>query len=90
MTAGAQGPQGVQGAQGEQGPQGMIGPMGQQGVTGDTGAQGAVGATGQGFTYRQTYQAGTTYAAYDVVTEFKGKDNWVPGFKVHMERVAGP
>jgi hypothetical protein len=26
--------------------------------------------------------------AYDVVTEFKRKDGWVPGFKVHMESMA--
>jgi hypothetical protein len=25
--------------------------------------------------------------AYDVVTEFKGKEGWVPGFKIHMERL---
>ena len=24
--------------------------------------------------------------AYDVVTEFRVKDRWVPGFKVHMEK----
>jgi hypothetical protein len=28
--------------------------------------------------------------AYDVVTEFQAKDNWVPGFKVHMVRLAAP
>jgi hypothetical protein len=28
--------------------------------------------------------------AYEVLTEFKGKDGWMPGFKVHMELVAGP
>ena len=27
-------------------------------------------------------------SAYEVLTEFKGKDGWVPGFKVLMERVA--
>ncbi len=26
--------------------------------------------------------------AYNVMTEFKAKDGWVPGFKVHMEQVA--
>jgi hypothetical protein len=26
--------------------------------------------------------------AYDVVTEFRAKDGWVPGFKVHMELLA--
>jgi hypothetical protein len=25
--------------------------------------------------------------AYDVVTEFQVKDRWVPGFKVHMDKV---
>ncbi len=27
--------------------------------------------------------------AYDVVTEFQGKDGWMPGFKVHMELQVG-
>jgi hypothetical protein len=36
-------------------------------------------------TYRSRWQrSGETN--YDVVTEFQGKDGWVPGFKVHMER----
>jgi hypothetical protein len=26
-------------------------------------------------------------SAYDVVTEFRGKDGWVAGFKLHMEQV---
>jgi hypothetical protein len=26
--------------------------------------------------------------AYDVVTEFKMQDHWVPGFKIHMQRQA--
>jgi hypothetical protein len=30
-----------------------------------------------------------THVGYDVVTEFQAKDGWAPGFKVHMERVAG-
>ena len=43
---------------------------------------------GQTQTYRSRWQrAGDD--AYDVVTEFQSKDGWVPGFKVHMERVAG-
>ena len=43
---------------------------------------------GQTRTYRSRWQrAGDD--AYDVVTEFQSKDGWVPGFKVHMERVAG-
>jgi len=28
--------------------------------------------------------------AYDVVTEFKSKDGWVPGFKVHMMQGGAP
>lgn len=32
------------------------------------GAQGAKGNTGQGFTYRNAWVSGTSYAAYDVVT----------------------
>jgi hypothetical protein len=27
--------------------------------------------------------------AYDVVTEFQGKDGWMPGFKVHMQQQVG-
>ncbi|HEY2465240.1 MAG TPA: hypothetical protein VGI32_14375 [Steroidobacteraceae bacterium] len=39
--------------------------------------------------YRSRWQrSGTT--AYDVVTEFKSKDTWVPGFKVHMEQIGVP
>jgi hypothetical protein len=26
--------------------------------------------------------------AYDVMTEFKMQDRWVPGFKIHMQRQA--
>jgi hypothetical protein len=29
----------------------------------------------------------TDQDAYDVVTEFQVKDRWVPGFKLHMEKV---
>jgi hypothetical protein len=29
--------------------------------------------------------SGSGQCAYDVVTEFQGKDGWMPGFKVHME-----
>jgi hypothetical protein len=44
---------------------------------------------GKTMVYRSRWQrSGAT--AYDVVTEFKSKDGWVPGFKVHMEQVAGP
>lgn len=28
--------------------------------------------------------------AYDVVTEFQGKGGWVPGFRVHMQKVPAP
>jgi hypothetical protein len=41
---------------------------------------------GQTRTYRSRWQrAGGN--AYDVVTEFQSKDGWVPGFKIHMEKV---
>jgi hypothetical protein len=41
---------------------------------------------GETQTYRSRWQpAGGD--AYDVVTEFQVKDRWVPGFKVHMEKV---
>jgi len=43
---------------------------------------------GQTQTYRSRWQADGDNA-YDVVTEFQSKDSWVPGFKVHMEKVAG-
>lgn len=43
---------------------------------------------GQTQTYRSRWQR-VGDSAYDVVTEFQSKDGWVPGFKVHMERVAG-
>ena len=39
--------------------------------------------------YRSRWQPNGA-SAYDVLTEFKGKDSWVPGFKLHMELVAGP
>jgi len=39
--------------------------------------------------YRSRWQR-SGEVAYDVVTEFKSKDGWMPGFKVHMERVAAP
>jgi hypothetical protein len=38
--------------------------------------------------YRSRWQR-SGEKAYDVVTEFQDKDGWVPGFKVHMEQVAG-
>jgi hypothetical protein len=37
--------------------------------------------------YRSRWQHSAPNA-YDVVTEFRGKDGWIPGFKVHMERLA--
>ena len=41
---------------------------------------------GETQTYRSRWQpAGQD--AYDVVTEFQVKDRWVPGFKLHMEKV---
>ena len=41
---------------------------------------------GETQTYRSRWQpAGQD--AYDVVTEFQVKDRWVPGFRLHMERV---
>ena len=44
---------------------------------------------GQTMVYRSRWQR-SGEAAYDVVTEFKSKDGWMPGFKVHMERVVAP
>jgi hypothetical protein len=43
---------------------------------------------GQTRTYRSRWQR-TGENAYDVVTEFQSKDGWMPGFKLHMEKVAG-
>ena len=44
---------------------------------------------GKTVVYRSRWQRnGAT--AYDVVTEFKSKDGWVPGFKVHMEQGGAP
>jgi hypothetical protein len=41
---------------------------------------------GETQTYRSRWQpAGED--AYDVVTEFQVKERWVPGFKLHMEKV---
>ena len=44
---------------------------------------------GKTVVYRSRWQRDGA-AAYDVVTEFKGKDGWVPGFKVHMEQGGAP
>jgi hypothetical protein len=40
---------------------------------------------GKTMVYRSRWQHSGTNA-YDVVTEFKSKEAWVPGFKVHMEQ----
>jgi hypothetical protein len=43
---------------------------------------------GQVQTYRSRWQrAGSD--AYDVVTEFRDGDRWVPGFTIHMQKVGG-
>jgi hypothetical protein len=42
---------------------------------------------GKTMVYRSRWQR-SGIDAYDVVTEFQAKDNWVPGFKVHMVRLA--
>jgi len=46
-------------------------------------------ANGKPMVYRSRWERSGT-DAYDVVTEFQSKDNWVPGFKVHMVQVAAP
>jgi hypothetical protein len=44
---------------------------------------------GKAIVYRSRWQrSGQT--AYDVVTEFKSKDGWAPGFKIHMEQSGAP
>ena len=49
-------------------------------------SRGTVSGEGETQTYRSRWQpAGQD--AYDVVTEFQVKDGWVPGFKLHMEKV---
>lgn len=42
---------------------------------------------GQTQLYRSRWQKSGT-DAYDVITEFKGKDGWVPGFSAHMKKTA--
>jgi hypothetical protein len=42
---------------------------------------------GKTMVYRSRWQR-SGEDAYDVVTEFRAKDGWVPGFKVHMAEVA--
>jgi hypothetical protein len=44
---------------------------------------------GKTMVYRSRWQRSGA-SAYDVVTEFKSKDGWVPGFKVHMEQAEAP
>jgi len=41
---------------------------------------------GQTQTYRSRWQA-AGQDAYDVVTEFQVQERWVPGFKLHMQKV---
>ena len=66
--AGPQGPQGPQGQTGATGPQGPSGPIGPQGPQGDQGPAGSNGTNGQGFDFRNSFDDGTNYNAYDVVT----------------------
>ena len=40
---------------------------------------------GKTMVYRSRWQHSDP-TAYDVVTEFKSNDSWVPGFKVHMQK----
>jgi hypothetical protein len=40
---------------------------------------------GQNMVYRSRWQRSGA-SAYDVVTEFKSKDGWAPGFKIHMQQ----
>jgi hypothetical protein len=44
---------------------------------------------GRTMVYRSRWERSGT-DAYDVVTEFQAKDNWVPGFKVHMVQIPTP
>lgn len=44
---------------------------------------------GKSMVYRSRWQRSGA-SAYDVVTEFKSKDGWVAGFKVHMEQAGAP
>jgi hypothetical protein len=41
--------------------------------------------SGKTMVYRSRWQHGDANT-YDVLTEFQSQGNWVPGFKVHMER----
>src|SRR6202041_461704 len=68
-ATGAQGIQGPQGAVGANGATGATGADGAIGPQGPSGAVGATGATGQGFNFRGAFSAGTSYSAFDVVTE---------------------
>ena len=44
---------------------------------------------GKTMVYRSRWQRNGA-SAYDVVTEFKSKDGWDPGFKVHMQQAGAP
>jgi hypothetical protein len=44
---------------------------------------------GKTMVYRSRRQRSSA-TAYDVVTEFKSKDGWIPGFKVHMVQGGAP
>jgi hypothetical protein len=44
---------------------------------------------GKTLVYRSRWQRNGA-SAYDVVTEFRSKDGWVPGFNVHMEQGGAP
>jgi hypothetical protein len=44
---------------------------------------------GKSMVYRSRWQRSGA-SAYDVVTEFKSKDGWDPGFKVHMQQAGAP
>jgi hypothetical protein len=44
---------------------------------------------GKTMVYRSRWQPSGA-SAYDVVTEFKSKQGWTPGFQIHMEQVGTP
>jgi hypothetical protein len=58
---------GPQGPQGDKGDPGQQGEPGQKGDPGQQGEPGTPGANGQGFTWRGTWDSGTSYIPYDVV-----------------------
>jgi hypothetical protein len=65
-AAGPQGQQGLTGATGSQGPQGTVGATG---ATGSLGPVGATGPQGSPVTFRGAWNAGSTYAIGDSVSE---------------------